>query len=189
MQEIKKQIKIIISIIIDSKIIRTKGKRPLNKNSKYEKYYPINNEWISKFMEYYKLSSLYNNQIINQTLDNIILNSANINILSNGDIFENAKLQKDFMNIVNSFSMSIPEGKYAVSTSIHPNKISISDIFYHKNFSLVSENTMKYLNYYINTDTQPLYYYCYFGDNKIIVVHNGAPTTFLILIYLIYKLF
>ena len=125
-QEIKKQINIIISIIIDSKIIRTKGKRPLNKNSKYEKYYPINNEWISKFMEYYKLSSLYNNQIINQTLDNIILNSANINILSNDEIFENAKLQKDFMDIVTSFSMIIPEGKYAVSIPIHPNKIIIT---------------------------------------------------------------
>ena len=181
--EMKHQIKIILNLIIDFKVIRTKRKWPLNKNSKYEKYYPINNEWISKFMDYYKLSSLYTNQIIHKTLDNIVFNTDNISVLSNDDIIENTKIQKDFMDIVTSFSMIIPEGKYAVSTSIHPNKISISDIFYHKNFSLVSEKVMKYLNYYINRDTQPLYYYCYFGDNKIIVVHNGAPTTFLILIY------
>ena len=93
-----------------SNIIRTKGKRPLNKNSKYEKYYPINNEWISKFMDYYKLSSLYTNQIIHKTLDNIIFNTDNISILSNVDIFENAKLQKDFTDTATSFSMRIPEG-------------------------------------------------------------------------------
>ena len=185
--EMKHQIKIILNLIIDLKVIRTKRKRPLNKNSKYEKYYPINNEWISKFMDYYKLSSLYTNQIIHKTLDNIIFNTDNISILSNDDIIENAKIQKDFMDICTSFSMSILEGKYAVSIPIHPNKIIISDIFYHKNFTLVSENTMKYLKYYINRDTQPLHYYCYFGDNKIIVVHNGAPTTFLILIYYLDK--
>ena len=61
-------------------------------------------------MDYYKLSSLYTNQIIHKTLDNIIFNTDNISILSNVDIFENAKLQKDFMNIVHSFSLSIPEG-------------------------------------------------------------------------------
>ena len=81
-------------MIIDLKIIRTKRKWPLYKNSKYEKYYPINNDWISKFMEYNKLSNLYNNQIIHQILDNIIFNSDNINILSNDEIIENAKLKK-----------------------------------------------------------------------------------------------
>ena len=181
--EMKHQIKIILNMIIDLKVIRTKRNWSLNKNSKYEKYYPINNEWISKFIEYHKLSSLYNNQIIEQTFNNIIFNTENINILSNDDIMTNAKLNNEFMNIINSFSRSIPSENYAVSVPINPNIININDIFYFKNFSLVSENTMNYLNYYIKVGTQTYPYYCYFGDYKIIVVFNGAPKTFLILVY------
>jgi hypothetical protein len=69
-------------------------------------------------MDYYKLSSLYTNQIIHKTLDNIIFNTDNISILSNDDIIENAKLQKDFMDILTSFSMSIPEGTTSPSFNI-----------------------------------------------------------------------
>ena len=183
--EMKYQIKIILNMIIDLKIIRKKRKWALNKNTNIEKYYLISNDWTKKFMEYYKLQNFYNDPIINKALDNIIFNPDNINILSNNEIIANAQLQNEFINAINSFSMNIPSGKYAVSISLNPNKTEFNGLFYYRNFSLVSENTLKYIKNYTNiNNTQTLYYYCIFGDNKIIVCFNGDNNkTFLVKIY------
>jgi hypothetical protein len=139
--EIKQEIKLILNMIIDLKIIRTKRKWPFNQYTRQEKYYPINNEWISKFLEYYNLFNLYTDQTIYQIIDKIIFNSKEI--LSNEEAIENAKLQPEFINIINYFSMNIPNGRYAVSIRVNPVRININDIFYYTNFSLISENTMK----------------------------------------------
>ena len=109
--DMKQEINIVLNIIIDLKIIRAKIKKPLNKDSRYEKYYLINNDWLSKFMEYYNLSDLYNSQIIHKYFDEIIFNTKNINILSNDEVIENAKFKNEFINIINSFSKNIPKNK------------------------------------------------------------------------------
>ena len=181
------EIKIILNIIIDLKIIKTKIKLPMNKHTKYAVYYPINNEWIKKFMDYYNIYNLYTNKIINQTFDEIIFNNTEINTLPNEEIIENSKINNEFMNIINSFSKNISNGKYVVSISIYPKKINSNGFFYFQKFSLVSENTMKYLKNYINNNyniIQTWINYCYFGDNKIIIANNGVTNNnFSIIVY------
>ena len=185
--EIKQEIKLILNMIIDLKIIRTKRKWPFNQYTRQEKYYPINNKWISKFLEYYNLFDLYTGQTIHQIIDKIIFNSKEI--LSNEEAIENAKLQPEFINIINYFSMNIPNGRYAVSIRVNPVRININDFFYYTNFSLVSENTMKYLKNFISKNyvIETLANYCYLGDNKIVIAYNEANKKFLTKVYYLDK--
>ena len=90
-REIRDEIKCILYVLIDFIRMEKKIKIPLNKNTGYDKYYLINNEWMNKYLQYYNLASLYNNQTILQTLDDIINNNNNLNALSNDEIIENAK--------------------------------------------------------------------------------------------------
>ena len=185
--EIKQEIKLILNMIIDLKIIRIKRKWPFNQYTRQEKYYPINNEWISKFLEYYNLFNLYTSQTIHQIIDKTTLNSKEI--LSNEEAIENAKLQPEFINIINYFSMNIPNGRYAVSIQVNPVRININDFFYYTNFSLVSENTMKYLKNFISKNyvIETLVNYCYLGDNKIVIAYNEANKKFLTKVYYLDK--
>ena len=158
--------------------MRKKRKQPLNKNRNWEIYYPITIDWLKKYIEYYKLSDLYKNQIINQTFENIIFNS--IENLSNEIIIENAKLQTEFCQIINNFSNKIISNKYQFNVSSKPNPNYIKDIKYYKNFFLASEDTIK--SFPIDYNIKSFKFYCYFGDNKIFIVFNG-PQAYLIEIY------
>ena len=62
---IRKEVENLIYIMIDMKIINKKVKEPLKKRNVCEKYYPINIQWLSKYLENYKLSNLYTNKDIN----------------------------------------------------------------------------------------------------------------------------
>ena len=150
----------------------------LFKDMKFEKFYPINLQWLSNYLQYNNLNYLYNDQIINKTLENIIINSNED--LSNEIIIENAKLQKEFTNILYNYLNNIPKNQYSSEIPICPTKIKISDIFYYKNFILFSEDTMK--SFFNNNIQKQLYFYCYLGDNKIFVTNNG-PKIFLIEVY------
>ena len=176
---IKKEIKNIIDIIIDFYIIRRKRKVPLNKNSKLEKYYLININWIKKYNEYYKLSDLYKNQIIHKTLQNIINNMPEN--LSNEIIFENARLQPEFNNLIYNYSLNIISNNYQSNIPISPVKKNFEDIFYYINFFLITENTAMELvpNY---SDSTFLHCYCNFGDNEIFISFNG-PLKYFIEVY------
>ena len=172
---IRKEVENLIYIMIDMKNINKKVKEPLAKDKNYEKLYPINIQWLSKYMEYYKLYNLYTNDDINQLLDNIINDKIN---LSSADIFLNAKIQLKFFDIINNFSKNISDSNFNKKKQ-GPTKIEISDIFYYSNFILISEQTFKLLSI---DDNKPIFFYCYFGDNKIFVVNNG-PNKFLIEVY------
>ena len=130
-------------------------------------------------MEHYKLYNLYKNININKILDNVI-NNSQIN-LSNSDIFLNAKQQPNFLNIINNFSKSITDSNFN-KKEITPTKVDINDIFYYSDFILVSEETINSLDNNRNNRSKSLFFYCYFGDNKIFIVNNG-PNLFLIEIY------
>ena len=180
---IRKEVENLIYIIIDIKNIIKKLKYPLKrdkKDNKYEKYYPINFQWFWKYMEHYKLYNLYKNKNINQFLDYIINNNNQI-YLSSVDIFLNAKQQPQFLNIINNFSKGITEGNY-FNNQTSPTKININDIFYYSDFILLSEETFKSLGINNNIPNKPLFFYCYFGENKIFIVNNG-PNIFLIEVY------
>ena len=176
-EELKQEIINIINIIIDLKIIRKKMKASLNKNSEYEKYYSINIDWLKKYIDHFNLNDLYNNQIINQTLENIIFNSKDN--LSHNDILEKARLQHEFNKIINNFSEKMISNKFESNISKDITKIEINDVCYYLNFFLISENTSKKI---INSNS--LYFNCYFGDNKIFLVFNEPNRYFINIYYL-----
>ena len=183
--EIKSEIKNILNVIIDTKIIRKKRKLPLNKDNNYEIYYPINREWFMKYMENYGISNIYSSKIIIQTLENIIENNSQFQFLANEEIIQNAKVQTEFMNIINNYTMKMNKGNYMYHISFCPLPIYIHDIFYYDKFILVSERTKNFLltyNNYNNNNTKIIPFYCYFGENKIFVVFNG-PQKYLIEVY------
>ena len=158
---IKKEIKTILNLIIDFKKI----KLPLNKNTKYEKYYLINKRWLKNYMEHFELLDLYDNQIINQTIENIINKSQDF--LSNEEKIENAKLSRDFMNIINYYSSNVVSSNYLPDIPSGSAIIKINDIYFHYNYFLASENTFKsFLNF------NPYHFSCFFGDDKIFIIVN-----------------
>ena len=177
-QQIRKELEDLIYIIIDMKRITKKTKKTLNKDIKIEKYYPINFKWLLKYIEYYKLNNLYLDQCINKTLENTIINAPDN--LSNEEILEKAKLLKEFINILYNYSNKISESNFSTDIPKNPTKININSFFYYNNFILVSEDTIKLI---FNEDiSKQIYFYCYFGDNKIFITNN-APKLFLIEVY------
>ena len=180
-KDIKREIKNILYVLIDMKLIRKKMNISLNKDTEYEAYYPISLDWFMKYIEYYNISNIYNNKIIIQTIDNIIESSQNA--LTYEEIIQNAKLQKDFFNIIKNISMNMTKGNYISKTSLTPMPIYINDFYYYNKIILVSEATRNLFNIYeSNSNKKPYPFYCYFGDNKIFVVNNG-PKKYLIEVF------
>ena len=178
--EIRKEIDIFIYIIIDMKKIIKKMKMPLNQNSKCERYYIINFEWFLEYMKFFNLYNLFTNQLINQTIENIINNSKND--LTNEDIFSKAKSNQEFSSIINNYYNNIKSSNFLTKIRFAPKKIEINDIFYYNNFILINEDTIKLLSN--NNYKKEIFFNCYFGDNKIFVVFNG-PNKYLIEVYYI----
>ena len=104
-KEIRKEIEYLINIIIDMKKIILKIKKPLNKDSKIEKYFPLNKQWFNGYRQHYHFDNLLKDKIINETIDKIINNSTNI--LSNKEIFLNASTKKEFTSIINNYSNNL----------------------------------------------------------------------------------
>ena len=177
----RKEIENLINILIDMKKITKKLKVPLNKNSNYEKCYPINIQWSLKYLEHFELSNLFNDKIINQTLEDII-NTSQDNF-SNGELFLNAMTNQKFANIINFYSNNIKTSNFITNIPISPTPKSINNINFYSNFILISEHTKKSLT---NNISNELYNYCYFGDTKIFFVYNG-PQKFIIVVYYLDK--
>ena len=178
--QIRKEIENFIYIIIDMKKIIKKMKMSLVQNSQYEKYYIINFEWFLEYMKFFNLYNLFTNQLINQTIENIINNSKND--LTNEDIFSKAKSNQEFSSIINNYYNNIKSSNFATKIRFTPKKIEINDIFYYNNFILINEDTIKLLSN--NNYKKEIFFNCYFGDNKIFVVFNG-PNKYLIEVYYI----
>ena len=178
--QIRKEIENFIYIIIDMKKIIKKMKMSLVQNSQYEKYYIINFEWFLEYMKFFNLYNLFTNQLINQTIENIINNSKND--LTNEDIFSKAKSNQEFSSIINNYYNNIKSSNFLTKIRFAPKKIEINDIFYYNNFILINEDTIKLLSN--NNYKKEIFFNCYFGDNKIFVVFNG-PNKYLIEVYYI----
>ena len=179
-KEIKKEIEFLINIIIDMKKIILKLKKPLNKDCKIEKYFPLNKQWFNEYIQHYDFDILFKDKIINETLDKIINSSTDI--LSNKEVFLNSSTKKEFTNIINNYSNNLKSVNFKSNLSLVPSKIDINcinQIFYYSNFILISEETKKLL---FNNDSKNFYFYCLFGESKIFVVNNG-PQKFLINAY------
>ena len=129
-------------------------------------------------MKFFDLYNLYTNQLINQTIENIINNSQNE--LSNDEIFLNAKSNQKFLSIIYNCSKNINSSNFKPNVRFSPTKININDFFYLYNFILISENTIKsFLN---NNYSKEIYYYYYFGECKIFAYIKGS-NQYLIEIY------
>ena len=148
------------------KKLKRKMNSKLSKDSNYEIFYPINNDWLKAYLDSYNLKDLYNNQLIHDLIEKT-LNNINKNI-TNKEILSIIKNQNEIQNIINNNSIKIKEKNNQIP--IHPEKIKINNFYYYKNFILVSQNTIEALslNYSKNK-----HFHCYLGENKIFAIINN----------------
>ena len=135
-------------------------------------------QWFLKYIEYYGLFKLFQDKTVNKTLEKIINDSGGN--LPKTEIFLNAKMQKEFSDIINYYSSNIKSSNFQTSIPISPTPTYINDIFYYSNFILISEYTTKAI--FNNYFSELLYFNCYFGDSKIFVSFN-EPHKYLIDLY------
>ena len=175
--KLRKEFENLIYIMIDQKQIYKKIKLPLNKSNENYKYYIISCDWLKEYLKIYNLNELYNNQIINTTLESIV-NSSQNNTL-NETIFNNAILKPECKNIINQIKGNNLVNDYLNNISTTPSKININKISFYCDFILISEETKKKI---FNTSTDLLFFRTNFGDNKIFAITN-APSEYIINVY------
>ena len=164
----KKGVKNVIYIMIDKIRIKNKIKVNLNKESHSEIYYLINYDWFEKYLEYTNLKTLYNNETLNQKIENLI---SDFKQNTNEDVFLKILNLTELNDIINNKSINFSENNNIFKNiQISPRKISINNIFYYSDFILVSENTAKNL---INNDKDRNSIKCYFGNNRIFILNNS----------------
>ena len=162
--------------MIDQKKINKNIKLPLNKSDENDKYYILSCDWFKEYLKIFNLNELYNNQIINTTLESIV-NSSQNNTL-NETIFNNAILQPEFKIIINQIKGNNLANDYLNNISTTPTKININKISFYCDFILISGETKKK----IFKKSELLYFITKFGDNKIFVTIN-APSEYIINVY------
>ena len=137
--KISKEIEDLLNIMIELIKINKKIKSSLDKSIKQETYYPLNYDWLKKYLENTKLNDIYNNQSIYDKIDNII--SKPNEHLTNSEILLNLQNQPDIMKIINKNQINSPiNNNLLKDVNASPLKIKINDIFYYNNFILVKEN-------------------------------------------------
>ena len=73
----KKEIDNLIYIMIDIEITNNKLNYPLNRASEEERYYQINLDWFNKYLENRQIQSLFNNNIIIETIKAVLKKGGN----------------------------------------------------------------------------------------------------------------
>ena len=175
---LNKEIENLLNIIIDMKKIKGGINSQLNEKSELKHYFSLNYDWLKNYLEVTNLNKIYNNEYINNSVNQMI-NSKNK--ISNLEIILNIKYQHEFMKIIDNNPInSLTNNNLLKKFSITPNKIKINDFFYYSNFILISEDTMKSL---ITKIDESQYFNCYIGDNRIFYIYNDKVSKFLIEVY------
>ena len=179
---IKQSLKIILSVLIDSEIIKRKMNESL-KGSIEEKYYLLNEEWFKAFVKAYQINEFFDNlvksKIIEEYIDKEINEKYLVTKLNTSYILEDL-----YNNLENKVSET---------------KIDISGLSGHKcDFSYVNNGKNEYLIYYkdvilISSETKNLFstelskfikfkidsFPVYLGDNKIFIILKETSKNFI----------
>ena len=124
----KKEIGNLIYIMIDIEITNNKMNYPLHKASEEERYYQINLDWFNKYLENRQIQSLFNNNIIIETIKAVLKKGGNHSY-------------KDILDKLKSF----PE--FDKETAKMYKKIKIDNTYSQIPIEIISENTYFYNNF------------------------------------------
>ena len=98
----------------------------MDKSIKQETYYPLNYDWLKKYLENTKLNDIYNNQSIYDKIDNII--SKPNEHLTNSEILLNLQNQPDIMKFINKNQINSPiNNNLLKDVNASPLKIKIKE--------------------------------------------------------------
>ena len=170
---IKQSLKIILSVLIDSEIIKRKMTESL-KGSIEEKYYLLNDEWFKAFVKAYQINEFFDNLVKSKIIEEYIDKEIN---------------EKYFVTKLNT-SYILEDLYNNLENKVSETKIDISGLYGHKcDFSYVNNGKNEYLIYYkdvilLNSETKNLFstelskfikfkidsFPVYLGDNKIFII-------------------
>ena len=176
MQEEKQpfQLRILLSALIDSELIKEKIKLNLKENTFEKKYYLLNFDWFKEYIEQNNMSEIYNNIVNNHIIEFVLESEIVENKEENNLIIEQViqNLNKDLNKAIckkNNFF----ERNDKLSYNVEPNYITDGNdgylFYYYNNFLLLSEYTKNLLQKYEkkNNFVQSS---AYLGDNHIFLV-------------------
>ena len=152
MQEEKQpfQLRILLSALIDSELIKEKIKLNLKENTFEKKYYLLNFDWFKEYIEQNNMSEIYNNIVNNHSIELVLKSEIEENKEENNLIIEqviqdsNKDLNKAISKKNNFF-----ERNDKLSYNVEPNYITDGNdgylFYYYNNFLLLSEYTKNLL--------------------------------------------
>ena len=160
----------LISILIDSEIIKKKMKYSLSTNHKkyYSQYYIINYNWFKNYIELNNMKNIYDYLINNRIIENIIKND---NIYSNNTrliekIILNIKPDL-FKNIKKTYEQKFSDNNNFIEISFSNLIIRENKLLYIDNFIFLSKETINLLLNELHNKQLKNIYNILIGDNQI----------------------
>ena len=165
----KKEICNLIYIMIDLQKIYKKIASALNDKTESIKYYILNRKLFNIHLENKILNYIFNDNIINNRINSAV--NKNIDY-TNNLIFNNLKLDKDFIKEINNINTLFRNDILHIhidNESIFPQTFNNKQFYYYNDFILLTEDSIKNIFWDISKIPKII---CLFGDNLAFLIND-----------------
>ena len=170
-------LKNVLSVMIDSEIVKRKMSKSL-KESKQEEYYLLKYEWFKKYIKSNQLEEIFDYLVQNKIVESYLNNEIEENILENDiNINEIILDLENVLNKINGEGVSFSHFSNKDSYKADFDYITISKnefLTYYKDFILISSKTKNLLSdeFHLYTKFKMESFPLYFGDDKIFIMNE-----------------